>query len=904
MANNKKDDWVDLPLEQSDDWTDLPVEPQEISQTESAIRGAAQEATFGLADELTGIAETGLEAVKGNVPLSASELLKSYQKLRDESRAAYKSAEETNPASYLGGQIVGGIAPAIATGGAAVAGKLAAGAATKVGIGQLMKEGAKSGLKYGLAQGVGKSEAEVAEGELGQLAKDVASEGAIGGVAGGVMPLAAPALKGAAKTMGKAPKAVGSLIKKLPGYDKAAASYEWGKLGKNLTIDDIDPEMVKLGKTILKDVTDAKGSVNIKKAKEVFEQAGIVVDTEQALQKVISDIENIAKSDYLKASKANEVLPLLKQLAGQDARAQKLVDQLEKRMVKQAVQASTKAEQAVIKGEKKLFDQALKSGDEIDSITNLNRSFEDIAEIPTDTSKGTIGGIKANLKRTAIDPETGEDVAENVSKMITSDVTPFQPTAPTLTVDPTTGRTIAVSKDLGTGKVDAIVGEILDNPSFTPDQVPLNDIDGLIANINNFTNIAKTAGGSADPAVRRLQGFAGELRKLQNEAMEQSGLGTGVVEGRKRLSGILEAEKILDIDQPYSAIKSVDEAQKATKLAEQFGYEKGFKGREERRLVEDLLQGDIKQSTLKDADLLRKVNAIVGRTGDTVSGDTISKSSLFQQIVTELPNMAGQGKAAIDKSMRKVGTAISNATPVEIQNMATMLKMSSNKAAQRFAPMVEQAIGDDGKVKKAVLFALYQQPAFREVVKQVGNVEGAGERQPSSDFQEVPVENSPMQVQDESEAPAVDISNLKTREGFRSKTYKDSEGFDTIGYGHKLTEEEKRTGRVNGIDIRKGLTKEQAEQILQQDFGRTEQQLNKVLKQYKIDPNTLSSSQKQALREMLFQLGEGGVSGFKKMLGNVAKGDYSAASKEAANSKWAKQTPLRVQDFQKRIIQK
>ncbi len=103
---------------------ELSLEPEEISGLESALRGAAQEASFGLADEITGLAETGLETVKGNVPLSASELLKAYQKLRDESRQAYKAAEEANPKTYLAGQVAGGILPAVATGGTAVAGKL------------------------------------------------------------------------------------------------------------------------------------------------------------------------------------------------------------------------------------------------------------------------------------------------------------------------------------------------------------------------------------------------------------------------------------------------------------------------------------------------------------------------------------------------------------------------------------------------------------------------------------------------------------------------------------------------------------------------------------------------------------------------------------------------------------
>jgi len=183
------------PMVLSDDEFNSLPDSEEVSQTESAIRGAAQEVSFGLADEVTAAAET---------LLSSGDISKDkYYKILEDTRKLYKKAEEANPKSYLAGQVAGGILPAVATGGTSVATKLAAGVA-KPALASLVKKGLTSGLLYGAGQGVGKSEAKVLEGEVGKLAKDIALESALGGAAGAVMPLAAPALKGAAKSTSKA----------------------------------------------------------------------------------------------------------------------------------------------------------------------------------------------------------------------------------------------------------------------------------------------------------------------------------------------------------------------------------------------------------------------------------------------------------------------------------------------------------------------------------------------------------------------------------------------------------------------------------------------------------------------------------------------------------------------------
>jgi len=89
-----------------------------MSKTESFLRGGAQGASLGFADELTGASEAGLDTLQGNTKPTFEDFINTYKRHRDESRENYKTAERINPYSYTGGQVVGGIAPLIASGGA------------------------------------------------------------------------------------------------------------------------------------------------------------------------------------------------------------------------------------------------------------------------------------------------------------------------------------------------------------------------------------------------------------------------------------------------------------------------------------------------------------------------------------------------------------------------------------------------------------------------------------------------------------------------------------------------------------------------------------------------------------------------------------------------------------------
>lgn len=148
---DKLNDKYKQKIAQSQASQEQPIPPQ-ISKTESAIRGGVQGLMFGFPDEATAL----LESITKGVP---------YEKSLEESRMAYKQAQEANPITYTGSEIAGGVLPALIPG--------VGQAATGAKLGRLAVAGAGTGALSGL----GYSEGETA----GEVARDVGIGGLLGG---------------------------------------------------------------------------------------------------------------------------------------------------------------------------------------------------------------------------------------------------------------------------------------------------------------------------------------------------------------------------------------------------------------------------------------------------------------------------------------------------------------------------------------------------------------------------------------------------------------------------------------------------------------------------------------------------------------------------------------------------
>lgn len=176
---------------------DIEEEDSGPSSFESGLRGAAQGASLGFADEIAG----GLESLVSD---------KSYKQARDESRQAYRAAEDANPITYNSGQVGAGVATAFIPGL-----NLAKGATLAARAGQAAAMGAAAGL--------GSSDEE----DLSGMALDTAKGAALGGALQGAgEKIVAPAVKYGA---GKLGKVGGSLSAKVSDFLKNRAERSAAK---------------------------------------------------------------------------------------------------------------------------------------------------------------------------------------------------------------------------------------------------------------------------------------------------------------------------------------------------------------------------------------------------------------------------------------------------------------------------------------------------------------------------------------------------------------------------------------------------------------------------------------------------------------------------------------------------
>lgn len=123
------------------------------------------------------------------------------------------------------------------------------------------------------------------------------------------------------------------------------------------------------------------------------------------------------------------------------------------------------------------------------------------------------------------------------------------------------------------------------------------------------------------------------------------------------------------------------------------------------------------------------------------------------------------------------------------------------------------------------------------------------------------------------------LESIKKHEGFRSKVYKCTEGYDTIGYGFAIK------------DL--VLDENVAELILMKKIQKLLERILIAFPWFQDSPNEI----KFVITNMCYQLGLSGFSKFKKTIYYLETEQYEEASVEMLDSLWAKQTPNRAKEL-------
>ena len=130
---------------------------------------------------------------------------------------------------------------------------------------------------------------------------------------------------------------------------------------------------------------------------------------------------------------------------------------------------------------------------------------------------------------------------------------------------------------------------------------------------------------------------------------------------------------------------------------------------------------------------------------------------------------------------------------------------------------------------------------------------------------------------------------LKRHEGLRLKPYKCSADKWPIGYGHNL-EAHPIVGRTLQDLQKNGITLQEAETLLGGDITLAIDDARALVPSFYL----LSPVRQAVLIDMVFNLGNTRLTGFRKFLKAVFEEDFKTASKEMLSSKWALQVKSRA----------
>lgn len=469
----------------------------------------------------------------------------------------------------------------------------------------------------------------------------------------------------------------------------------------------------------------------------------------------------------------------------------------------------------------------------------------------------------------------------------------------------------------------------LTTSAFLEGEVPLKQYDLDNMNMTELEEVIRKVGQRGfeqtdDAATPFAKNLYGRLRKMSNEALESSSL----PERNRRLKQMFNALESLDIDpqdffSSQETIRDTVQQKIANKIASgnatDFSMDNFFKYL---KRADSKIAGELESKSRFAKDLAKYVQQ------SDASGSVSFKSLLgpAQKAVAKIGTVPGSAVRAAGDAKRAIFKRMGDMTSEETLELGTQLAELYGDKATPFVNALRKVAEADGPRRNALMYGMYQQPAFRKMLEDVGrnvtpSIEDASAeetedaniptfeqgRTPQGDFNN-PITDEEVDSLIQSEGSAAlhttitpytgltGTPNTRVEGSTDEGLYYDSLGKLTAGYGDLITSEEEAQQKMQ-------QTTAQALESLLDNYRKSKKGAEQVAKEAGINIDDLSDAQVEALSEMVFQVGKMGTQKFKNMLSAIREKDYQRAATEAQNSRWFKQTPNRVKKFQEKIMQ-
>lgn len=883
MADPKWDDTEEIDeVPKFEDTEDIVEDkPYEMGAGEAALTGLGEGATLGLGPILAGIAGAGGEVVEdiGDVLGLSTDaelrdqgfkvedkekglqgLLDAYYKSRDMAIKQQEQAFKDQPVASIGGSIVGSLASmapaakaAQALAGTGRAGSAAAKILPKLddlkGASALQKAGvaAREGAKAGGLAGFGSGEGRLLEGEVGETISDVAQTAVGGAAVGG-------ALSGAAS-------GVSGLAKKLPGMKSFSLGKKIAEEGLGLDEASIKDEIKVFAEDLRNTIQDVfrKNKVQKGDALSFADEIGVrVTEAGEAIDDVIDDLISRGATSEIDQKEKVALLNALNELRGESPRLRKLQQKLDSARAKKAVKLERE------------------KGGEIETSTEINQDFDEVLPLPD--SQGKVYGVVDKVKM----PD---------------------------------------GSDFKISTLQADIDDIIPIKKYNLDDMRLSEMEDLISDVNRYTGDLNAPPKTQVEQKARL--LAQRLRNLSNAALESD---VNLSDANTKMSRIFTALRKGNVKGNILSERSIikDEQVDAIRRlilgsgdASEINQERFFQYLQE---ASSEFQAPAERAQFLNEALELAKNLDVDR---TVSFKGLIGSA--QGVVAKAGSFVGKLSKSLRDASDKVGDTLTKSaktlidiTDDDLRDLITSFHAKYNKNTEPFIRPLRQALNaSNNRSKQAIMYGLYQQPAFRQILRDLGGEVMMQEDVKSNSLEDTSYDRVLERSQGRSPQSLESVIDREGYAGTLQKTtpytglegtpgarvegssdyglYYDSEGLLTSGYGDLITSEEEAQAKMN-------QTEEEARVEASKNYEKTKSELETVLRKFNIEGGALSDRQKEGIRDMLFQLGLPKTLRFERTFKLIEQGEYEEAAKEAADSLWNKQTPVRVKDFQERIL--
>lgn len=246
----------------------------------------------------------------------------------------------------------------------------------------------------------------------------------------------------------------------------------------------------------------------------------------------------------------------------------------------------------------------------------------------------------------------------------------------------------------------------IDIKRFDLENLGLRDLEQIIGEVNRHTgDLTGPAIGDTQKLARQL---AGQLRTLSQDALEQGG-----AQGNNQLSNIFSAARRAGIDEGDILTKNTERTNNMVDALRKM-VTSGDRVRAE-RTFEYLKKADPEFAKYEN------VGQFLNQASGIVKGvDQAVKSAGWEGLKGSVPAAVVKGSNVAGKAVNSFHK-LSAAVPEQLNQLAQKLGAPGmSKAAQSYASPLMKAAQADDRTRTAILYGLYQQPAFRKFYEDMG----------------------------------------------------------------------------------------------------------------------------------------------------------------------------------------